>query len=416
MARSLGPHHDASTTLSDIPSILFFLEKGLDYIKQGYEAEACAVFTLAREQLASNQEQLTSVLDTFIQGYMLYRHAQQELQKASQRFSDAYAEQQARTAVLGSLLPKLVQEIDIHPAHLTYPLPPSAMNRTGDDAPAPSPYVGAQELSTPTTPDSSCLVDDALPALYITSFGRFTVKRLGHCVALCPNRTGQAILRYLLTQPGYRASLDKLIAALLPDHDLDASIHKVRVAVSALRRSLNGNHTSRYGSGYILCKSGIYQLNPAVRIYTDADEFLALYQTGRRAGGNSAVPLYETACHLYTGPFLVEDLYADWSFLRRGQFSHIHLEMCGVLTEHYLSMGRYEVAIEWATRAIQENRCDEKAHRQLIQAYALQGRRSEALLHYQTCVRTLTEELGVPPSLETVNLFKTISSGRKEVL
>jgi len=407
-------HHDAPTAPSDIASILFFLEKGLDYIKQGYEAEACAVFALAREQLVSNQEHLDSVLDTYLQGYMAYRHAQQELQEVSKRFADAYAEQQARTIALGTLLPKLLQEMDTHPTH---PLPSSTIDHSPPPSPpSPAPYEAAQELLSPITCNSPRADDDALPALYITCFGRFSVKRSGKLVTLCSNRTGQAILRYLVTQSGYRATLDRLVLTLLPEGDPDASIHKVRVAVSALRRSLNEHYSSCYGSGYILCKSEVYQLNPAVHIRTDADDFLALYHAGREAGGNTAATYYEAACRLYTGPFLVEDIYADWSFLQRGQLSHIYLAMCGALTEYYLSIGHHEAAIKWATRALLENRCDEKAHQQLIRAYALEGRRSEALLQYQICMRILAEELGVPPSLETVNLFQTITCGEGETL
>jgi DNA-binding SARP family transcriptional activator len=417
MDRSPVLHHDAPTAPSDIASILFFLEKGLDYIKQGHEAEACAVFALAREQLVSNQEHLDSVLDTYLQGYMAYRHAQQELQEVSKRFADAYAEQQTRTIALGTLLPKLIQEMDTQAIHF---LPSSTIHTTDDHSSEPlspftAPYERTQELPMPTTfhPTDA---DDALPALYTTCFGRFSVKRTGQLVTLCTNRLGQAILRHLVTQPGFCATLDKLVAAVLPEGDPHASIHKVRVAVSALRRSLNAHYTSCYGRGYILCKSEVYQLNPAVHIRTDIDDFLALYHAGQEAGGDTAASYYEAACRLYTGPFLVEDIYADWSFLQRGQLSHIYLAMCGSLTEHHLVFGHNETAIKWATRALLENRCDEKAHQQLIRAYALEGRRSEALLQYQICVRILAEELGVPPSLETVNLFQTITCGEGETL
>jgi DNA-binding SARP family transcriptional activator len=84
--------------------------------------------------------------------------------------------------------------------------------------------------------------------------------------------------------------------------------------------------------------------------------------------------------------------------------------------QHHLAFGHNETAIKWATRALQESRCDEKAHHQLMRAYALEGRRNEALLQYQICVRTLAEELGVPPGPEMVKLFQTIKCGEGEVL
>ncbi len=88
--------------------------------------------------------------------------------------------------------------------------------------------------------------------------------------------------------------------------------------------------------------------------------------------------------------------------------SQAYLVMCSALAEHYIDTGRYEDATKWATAILKENRCDEAAHRQLIRAYAAQGRRSEALRQYRRCVRILTEELGVQPMFKTMSLFQAI--------
>ena len=80
--------------------------------------------------------------------------------------------------------------------------------------------------------------------------------------------------------------------------------------------------------------------------------------------------------------------------------------MCKTLTDHYLKVKSYEDAERWATTLLKENRCDEAAHRQLIQVYAAQGRRSEALQQYQRCERILREELAVQPLPETVHVVQ----------
>src|SRR5207253_1670480 len=121
---------------------------------------------------------------------------------------------------------------------------------------------------------------------------------------------------------------------------------------------------------------------------TDVDEFLCCYQAGQQDGAER-VGLYERACLLYRGPFIPEDIYADWSFTQREQLSRIYFTMCSLLTDHYLEIQHYEDAAKWATAILKENRCDEAAHRQLIQIYAAQGRRSEALQQYHRCERTL---------------------------
>jgi DNA-binding SARP family transcriptional activator len=85
--------------------------------------------------------------------------------------------------------------------------------------------------------------------------------------------------------------------------------------------------------------------------------------------------------------------------------------MCRVLAHHYLQTRRFEEAAKWATAILKVNRCDEEAHQCLIQVYAAQGRRSEAMQQYQQCERLLHEELGVTPLLETTLLFQKLLTG-----
>jgi DNA-binding SARP family transcriptional activator len=205
--------------------------------------------------------------------------------------------------------------------------------------------------------------------------------------------------------------MDALVEALWPDDSPDIARHKLHVAVSALRRALNGQYARQKEMGYLLYENGAYRLNPDVAIRIDAAEFLALYRTGQHARGNEAIPHFEAACRLYTGPFLPEDLYADWSLIYREQLTQIYLTMCNTLAAHYLTEERNDEAAGWARCVLEENRCDEAAHRQLMRAYAAQGRRSEALRQYQRCEHVLGEELGVQPMPETKAVFQAILHG-----
>jgi DNA-binding SARP family transcriptional activator len=198
------------------------------------------------------------------------------------------------------------------------------------------------------------------------------------------------------------------MAVLWPEGEPEVAHHKLQVAISALRRSLNNGYACDPGGGYILYKNRVYQLTPAVMLQSDVDEFLALYHSGHQSSKGVAAAQYEKACQLYTGPFLIEDLYADWSFFRREQLSQAYLTMCSTLAEHYLEAGRDEDALKWATAMLKENRCDEAAHQQLMRAYVALGRRNDALRQYQRCQHVLNEELGVSPMPETVELFHTI--------
>ena len=68
----------------------------------------------------------------------------------------------------------------------------------------------------------------------------------------------------------------------------------------------------------------------------------------------------------------------------------------------------FEEAAKWAIAILKVNRCDEEAHRLLIQIYGSQGRRLEAFQQYQRCEHLLREELGVAPFPETTRIFQKL--------
>src|SRR6266516_603385 len=358
---------------SEASSAVEPLVNGLSCIRKGHYSEAVAFFALARERLSLNMVNLIAVLDAFSHDYVSYWQAQQALQHASERLVEAHTKQQAHATSLEKLLPELLRDTDSN--------------------------LSAKVQKTE---------GNILPALHFTCFGRFEVKRSGQTVSLCSNRNGQAILRYMVAQSSHRATMDTLMALLWPEDEPEVAHHKLQVAISALRRSLNSHYASDTGGGYVLCKNGVYQLNPDVLIRTDVDEFLAFYQAGRQSNGSATLAHYEAACQLYKGPFLTEDLYVDWPIIQREQLGQVYLVMCGALAEHYLEIGSYENAVKWANAILKENRCDEVAHRQLMRIYVTAGHRSEALRQYQRCERILADELNVSFFAETVSLFHTL--------
>lgn len=399
MDRPLSPESYRLDRGSEASSIIHLLEHGLHCIRQGHSYEGASYFVLVREQLASDQMYLAPVLEAITQGFTSYWQAQEALLQASKTFARVDTEQQAQLEILASLLPAPVSEVGRMP-----PDGGGLLHDANDHGNRPL------HLPQPTPGDFSSdqfSKQAPLPALYITCFSHFEVRRFGKPVALCSSRNGQAILRYLVVQPGRCATIDTLMALLWPEDEAEVAQRKLHLAISALRRSLNQGYTTEPGGGYIVCKNRVYSFNAAIVIRTDVDEFLHCYHAGQQAN-KDRVTFYERACRLYTGPFLPDDVYADWSFLQREQLSQTYIAMCKVLADHYLSSKHYEDATKWANAILKENRCHELAHRQLIQIYAAQGRRSEALQQYQRCTSILRQELGVSPGPETTRLIQTI--------
>lgn len=399
------PEQPSSTSNLGISSLQVLLRRGLDYLQQGCEAEGVALLAVVYEQLPPDQMQVSEALKPFLQAYTQYQCAWQALREASRHFAQIDAEQSLRVVALEKACSTLLSQIN-SAGQATQQNP-----RTVQHYPSASLPLHPPPEDFPTVmPQTSAQSKRMLPELSITCLGRFEIRRQGQPVALCSNRCAQTILRYLAVQAGHSASAEKLMGVAWPEDEPEVAQNKLHIAISALRRSLHHGLSGEYGSGYIICKNHSYSLNPLATIHSDTDDFLRLYQLGQQSSAERII-CYEQACSLYIGLLLPDDLYADWSFLLREQFRHIHLAMCRVLSEHYLQLCHYEKAITWATAILGEDRCDEAAHRRLMQIYAAQGRRSEAFQQYQRCVRILQQELGVQPLPETNQFFQTLLAG-----
>ncbi|MBV9021304.1 MAG: winged helix-turn-helix domain-containing protein [Chloroflexi bacterium] len=384
-----SPHIANTQVSSNTPnclSVALLLERGIACFQREHYAEGMALLTLADELLTPEWMHLTGLLTMLRCEYAKHFHLQQTLQEVSARFIEVQTELEANIAAFSALSSRLLTE---------------TLSKQIQPVPREVDSLQVQE---------SVEDDSANPTLYAVCFGPFELRYQGVPLALCSNRNGQAILRYLVAQPDHRATADTLMALLWPDDTTEVALRKLYVTVSILRRSLQKG--CDLPDKYILHKQGVYQLNPVVLLHSDVEEFLALYNTGRKLSGEAAVYYYEKACSLYTRPFLIEDLYADWSFTRREQLRQIRLSMCSALASHYLEVGSYEIAARWAAAGIEENRCDEAAYRQLMHIYALAGRRNEALRQYQLCQQALLDELHLQPMPETVALYEAIIQGK----
>jgi DNA-binding SARP family transcriptional activator len=386
---------------------ILLLKQGLDHMQQGRDETAIALFELSCKYFRETHTQLVIALAAFIQDYTDYRHTQRTLQEASFHFAEAHARQKERTSMLSSMLPLLLQEVEATFDAAGSPI--AARLISSSLAPSTAPFTATVEEPSPAplTQHEPRNNGTLLPELVITCFGRFEVKRLGQPLALCSSRKGQGIMRYLTAQTRHSATIDTLMNIFWPEDEPNIALNKLHIAMSALRRSLNQGYPCEVGAGYIICKNFVYFFNPDVTINTDVAEFVRGFQAGKHTPQES-IAMYERACQLYTGPFLAEDLYADWSFLQREQLSQEYLTMCHSLLAHNMHIEEHEHAVKWATAILKENRCDEVAHRQLLRMYALNGQRSEAIQQYQRCERALREELGIQPMPETTQLLQMV--------
>ncbi|MEU0187311.1 BTAD domain-containing putative transcriptional regulator [Streptomyces sp. NPDC006207] len=126
---------------------------------------------------------------------------------------------------------------------------------------------------------------------------------------------------------------------------------------------------------------------------------------GDRTG---AAEEYERALALYRGEFLAESPYEEWTVLHRERLRLAHLDALARLSELHFTAGRYAPCAELCRRLVALDPCRETAHRRLMRCLSRIGQPHLAILQFRACVRTLREELGVPPQRETVELHQRL--------
>ncbi|MEZ4865994.1 MAG: BTAD domain-containing putative transcriptional regulator [Caldilineaceae bacterium] len=120
---------------------------------------------------------------------------------------------------------------------------------------------------------------------------------------------------------------------------------------------------------------------------------------------------------LYRGPLLAGELWTDsrpfeeWLLLKREQIQRQALDALHALAVHHEAVGAYDQAQHYAQRQLALEPWREAAHRQLMRVLALDGQRSAALAHYESCRLILREELDVEPDTATIALVEQIRQG-----
>jgi DNA-binding SARP family transcriptional activator/predicted ATPase len=243
-------------------------------------------------------------------------------------------------------------------------------------------------------------------------FGQFQVLRGGQPLTGKEWRSQQAraILKVLLTHYQSVVTTDQLLEILWPGEKPEISRPRLHVRVSQLRRALTPDPDS--GLSAVLTVEGGYMFNPAFDIWMDTAVFEEQAEWGRRYQENGdlddAISAYEAARTLYSGDYLVEDLYEDWAFPRREQLCERFLSVLTELAECYAQLGRYRRAIAVCQKALGADPFREAIYVRLMLYHYYAGEQGQALRVYDHCCQVLGEEFQVEPLPSTTAVFEQI--------
>ncbi len=220
------------------------------------------------------------------------------------------------------------------------------------------------------------------------------------------SRRSRNLLAYLVMHRAQPVLRDVLMETFWPDVSEKAARNSLNVALFNLRRAFKAG----LDLDIVLFEKGAYQINPAVELWVDADEFLHTIEAGQSAMAQAgeSVTAFEVAIALYRGDFLADAPYEDWAAHTREWLRLMYLDALDQLSRTYLERGQHAACIGLCQLVLAKDNCREDAHCLLMRCYARQEQHHLALRQYEACATALQRELNVQPTPATQALAARI--------
>lgn len=206
----------------------------------------------------------------------------------------------------------------------------------------------------------------------------------------------RALLHMLAIRAGEQVHREALIEALWPEAEPDAGLHRLQVAVSALRRLLAADQgaprqlLAREGDSYRLALPE----DSDVDVW-QVDAFLRHAGTARTTGQSTPeVAALSAALAAYVGPLLPGDGPADWVVGPRAALQAAVADAAARLANLYLDSGEHQAAVEAARTGLSLDRYRDELWQHLIEAAERSGHHAEAGQARRAYAAVL-DELGV---------------------
>jgi TolB-like protein/Tfp pilus assembly protein PilF len=212
-------------------------------------------------------------------------------------------------------------------------------------------------------------------------------------------RKNQALLAYLVLNPGRKITREKLLGLLWGERAEAQARASLRQALAVLRRDLEEIEPDA-----LMLEGDSVGVEPAA-IATDVTRFERLASSDAAEDLREAARLYEG--DLLDGIAIRDPVFEEWLSAERGRLRETAI---GCLTR-LLERQPAPEAIATGRRLLALDPLREASHRALMRVYAANGQRDQALRQYRACRDLLRKELQVEPSKETEVLRREIETG-----
>ena len=226
-------------------------------------------------------------------------------------------------------------------------------------------------------------------------------------------RKAIALLAYLAAA-GASQPRDVLAALLWPDYDQENARSSLRRTLSTLRRGLGGRWVAAHGD-VVTLRAG--EVTADVVAFRELLGGVRGHAHPSLEACDECADALSRAAELHRGDFMAgfslrdSPEFEEWQFATAETLRRDLDGSLALLVAHAEARGDTQLAIGYASRRLQLDRINERAHVDLMRLHALAGDRSSALRQYRECLRVLDEELGVGPLETTTALYERIAAG-----
>lgn len=248
------------------------------------------------------------------------------------------------------------------------------------------------------------------PDVKVRLLGEFEVLLGEARVRSWGGRRIRTVFQYLLVQdrPVRR---EILMDFMWPGHTYDSARGNLNVCLYGLRRVLGAVG----GGDYVVYRDGSYGLNRDLVWSVDLKRFTSradrMSAASARGDLLSAILHGQAAIIEYGGP-LLDGEPADWCAEHRANLAESYIRTLLRVAELQMCRGDVAAAEVAAQRLLEEDPCREAAHRLLMLVFAERGERDCVARQFRRCVDRLNNDLDVPPSAETVELYRSLTAAR----
>jgi two-component SAPR family response regulator len=207
-------------------------------------------------------------------------------------------------------------------------------------------------------------------------------------------------LFYMLLAYPEGMTRDEICLILWPDASTDEARFRFKNTIYRLRRAVGRNS--------VLLDQDIYRFNNKLDYEYDVEIFLKENALAFRASDPmEKLAHYREAIKVYRGNYLT-DVEETWTLNPREYLRQNFLNILLKAAEVYFDMSKYDQALEYCQRALNEDNLFEEAYRMALRTFAAMGDRVGLIRQYQQCVDVLEREISTEPSPQTQALYQQL--------